>query len=214
MILIIGAMKSELDRFISSINSKHKVTNDQEIYIGKIKNKKVMISESGIGKVQAAYSLTKILIENKINLIINVGLAGATDSFTVGEVVIIEKAFYDDFDLTAFGYQFGQVPGQPPFYQSDKKVIDKLSCLKKYKNGYLYTKDSFIQGRIHDNEYCVDMEGAALFHVAHNQSIPMISIKVVSDIIGRTIFKEYQSFENDEGGVIIKDLLTKIIEEI
>jgi adenosylhomocysteine nucleosidase len=44
------------------------------------------------------------------------------------------------------------------------------------------------------------MEGAALYHVAYKHQVPIISIKVVSDVLGSDQhIKKFVDFSNEEG---------------
>ena len=85
-----------------------------------------MITQSGIGKVNAAISTTLLINKFKPDIIINTGSAGALDeSLNVGDVLISDDVKYHDADATAFGYEYGQVPQMPVAFQSSKPLIEK-----------------------------------------------------------------------------------------
>ena len=74
---IIAAMESEIKYIIDSLENKqsHNICGVM-IYEGNIKNHHVIVSKSGIGKVNSAIN-TALLINNfKPELIINSGIAG------------------------------------------------------------------------------------------------------------------------------------------
>ena len=54
------------------------------------------------------------------------------------------------------------------------------------------------------------MEGAALYQVCYISKVPIISIKIVSDIIGDSS-NDFGSFNIIKGSRIISDILKKII---
>lgn len=109
-----------------------------------------MITQSGIGKVNAAISTTLLINKFKPDIIINTGSAGALDeSLNVGDVLISDDVKYHDADATAFGYEYGQVPQMPVAFQSSKPLIDKVSQVVQQqqltaKVGLIVSGDSFI----------------------------------------------------------------------
>ena len=73
--------------------------------------KEVVVVQGGIGKVNAAISVTLLLKNFDIDHVINVGSAGGLDlKENVGDVIISEKVAHHDVDVTAFGRPYGQVP--------------------------------------------------------------------------------------------------------
>jgi adenosylhomocysteine nucleosidase len=198
MILYVFAMQSELDKVteVPIHNGEALRLDDQHL-----------ILKTGVGKVNAAYALSKTLALHKVDYVINLGFAGATYPFEVGDVVVIDEASYHDFDLTMFGYEMGQVPGMPPKFDSDltllKLMKHKISHLKEAK---LYTGDTFVTKNSNEH-FLVDMEGAALYHVAYQYGIPIISIKVVSDVLGSNEHLEkFKNFANEKGPLMIRDI--------
>jgi adenosylhomocysteine nucleosidase len=182
MMLFVAAMASE----VSAIPKEKK--SDHDLII------------TGIGKVNAAATLSQYLALHSVDIIVNLGFAGATQPYQVGDLVMIEASSYHDFNLTMFGYEKGQVPGMPAQFHSDPKLKQLLkSRIKHLKTGHLYTGDVFMT-EIQPGSFLVDMEGAALYHVAHMHQIPIISVKVVSDVIGsENHLEQYQKFEEHQG---------------
>jgi adenosylhomocysteine nucleosidase len=170
----------------------------KEILKNQSLNKKVLLT--GIGKVNAASQLSAFVATNEVDAIYNLGFAGASKPYKVGDVVLIEQASYHDFDLTLFGYKKGQVPGFPEVFQSSSVLMDEMkSKLIKIQTGQLFTGDYFMTEE-KDESFVVDMEGAALYHVAHSKNIPIISIKVISDVMGmENHFDSYKEFESEFG---------------
>jgi adenosylhomocysteine nucleosidase len=65
-----------------------------------------------------------------------------------------------------------------------------------------------------DIPYIADMEGAALYQVAYNFNIPMVSVKIVSDIVGmKDHYKQYKKFESSVGASLINDIYQKLFKE-
>lgn len=211
MKLIVVAMKDEIKDFLS---------NDFEEVVFKpyqlFKKGDILVLITGVGKVNAAFSLTSVLDKyKKIDLIINVGFAGATKPFKVGEVIGILSATYHDFDLTVFGYAHGQVPNLPVYYESDMTLKNKILAKYPFKEANLYTGDYFMSGANLRKGFVVDMEGAALYQVAHLSSLPIIGFKIVSDIINdNDQLDSYKAFESDLGAAKIKLVLDNVLKEV
>ena len=179
----------------------------QEIPFKLYQNKNDLLAITKVGKVNAAFVLSYLIAKYNIKKIINLGFAGANGSFEIGDIYAVENAKYHDFDATIFGYDLGQVPGLPTAFKSNKDLLNKVN----YPKTNLYTGDYFMTETLPDN-YLVDMEGAALYQVAYLNNLPIIAIKVVSDVIGRTThIEEYNDFEQS-GSKIIKKIFDLIQE--
>jgi adenosylhomocysteine nucleosidase len=193
MILVIAAMESEMKDIIL-----HPHPN-------------IKIVRTGVGKVNASYVLSRELSLHSYELIINLGLAGATTPFCPGDFVLIKDAAYHDFDLTMFGYKKGQVPGYPSPFVSDLKWMKKIEqAIQNIKIGSLYTGDRFMTEGITDH-MVFDMEGAALYQVAYAYQVPIISLKVISDIVGSTEhLKNYTHFEAEQGSMRLLEIYQQL----
>lgn len=186
---------------------------DEMAYIVKHRSFNTKLILTGIGKVNASSHLAESIARNHVEKIINLGFAGASKGYEVGDLILIERARYHDFDLSMFGYEKGQVPGCPPFFTSDDELIEEV--LKVYphiKRGDLYTGDYFMTHDL-DKKVIVDMEGAALYQVANAQNIPIVSIKVISDIIGQGDTQAYNTFDADKGAKLLEEVYLKLLME-
>jgi len=68
---------------------------------------------------------------------------------------------------------------------------------------------------VKNESYLADMEGAALFQVANKKQIPMVSIKIISDVIGMdNHYQEYKKFESSVGAIVLKDIFLKLFLEV
>lgn len=169
---------------------------------------------TGIGKVNAASKLTEALIKNDVKAIYNVGFAGASHHYEVGDVIVIEHARYHDFDLSIFGYEKGQVPHFPTQFTSDDNLLKAaLKRLPGAKKGDLYTGDYFMTDPV-DMPYVVDMEGASLYQVAYMKKVPIVSIKIISDIVGMdNHYENYKVFEKEKGARAIQKIVNDLVKE-
>lgn len=164
---------------------------------------------TGIGKVNAAIEMTKAIMNYQISEVINIGFAGSIKKHHVYDAVLVNRAIQHDVDLTAFGYEKYQLPEMPIEYRSNEKLLKKMSNLFSFKHDLLYSGDQFITSINHEDGL-YDMEGAALYQVCYISKVPIISIKIVSDIIGDSS-NDFGSFNVIKGSKIISDILKKII---
>lgn len=151
MIGIIGAMEEEVailkDKIVNLeiINVAHVV-----FYKGRLHDKEVILTQSGIGKVNVAISTTLLINRFHPDLIINTGSAGALDkSLGVGDIVVSDMVAYHDADARAFGYQLGQIPQMPAQFVADSHLIELAKEAindQKWvaKSGLIVSGDSFI----------------------------------------------------------------------
>jgi adenosylhomocysteine nucleosidase len=211
MILIIGAMASETDAISHLVQNPDNFTlNGKNVVTGEINGHSVMIMTTGVGKVNAAFGLTSVLSTYEVEYIINVGLVGGFHPLHPGDMVFIQSAQYHDFDLSIFGYERGQVPQLPTAYVPNPSTHHKIQSKLNLPEVKLYTGDTFLTTVIEDNTVC-DMEGAAYFQVAYLLNTPMVSIKIISDIVGEVSqLEDYSAFEA-QCSVRFKSLIEQLL---
>ncbi|MBV6683913.1 5'-methylthioadenosine/S-adenosylhomocysteine nucleosidase [Bacillus sp. JRC01] len=200
-IAIIGAMEEEVTLLRENIsNPVVETIAGCEYTSGTMKGKEVVLLRSGIGKVNAAMSTAVLLQHFKPDSIINTGSAGGFDpSLNVGDVVISTEVRHHDVDVTAFGYEYGQVPQLPAAFTADEKLKEiAVQSVKKMGDvqvvsGLIATGDSFMSdpARVEairdkfDSLQAVEMEAAAIAQVAHQFGTPFVIIRSLSDIAGK-----------------------------
>ncbi len=196
MILVVAAMQEEIEDII---NYPYDF---------------VKIILTGVGKVNAARALTEAISKYDVEMIYNLGFAGATEPYEVGDLVAIEKTKYHDFDLSVFGYEKGQVPHFPSMFISNEKMLKDLAFkFDGIKRGNLLTGDYFMT-KEDNNAIVVDMEGAALYQVAYHYQIPILSIKVISDQIGmKNHIEQYKKFEQEQGALQLRMVYQKLFSK-
>jgi|SRR5690625_79118 len=196
---IIGAMDEEIAHLKQLMEEKEtKTVANVTFTVGSIQDRKIILLKSGIGKVNAAMATTILLEQYNPKTIINIGSAGGIDcTLQVGDVVIGEALVHHDVDVTAFDYEYGQVPQQPRFFTSDETLIEHArSILTKMnvqtKVGLIATGDSFMHDEtviekmkeVFPTVLAVEMEGAAIAQVCYQYGIPFLAVRSLSDIAG------------------------------
>lgn len=206
---IIGAMDEEIELLKQSMNDKKEVTIANAQFIeGELEGQQVILVKSGIGKVNAAMT-TAILMETfHPDYVINTGSAGGfAEDLSVGDVVISEEVVHHDVDVTAFDYEYGQVPDLPPRFSSDLRLVSETeTALKKlevpYKTGLIATGDSFLSSK--ERVYFIrekfptmlagEMEAAAIAQVCYQYDVPFVVIRALSDIAGKSSEISFDAF--------------------
>ena len=209
MIGIIGAMDEEVQILLENISEKNEVTVANCLFVqGKLHGKEVVLLKSGIGKVNAAMATTIMHERYAPSFIINTGSAGGVSSdLEVGDVVISSKVVHHDVDVTAFNYNYGQVPGLPPMFIADKELIKKaIQTVEKlginYDEGIIATGDSFMEDpervRFVREKFptmiASEMEAAAIAQVCHQYEKPFVIIRALSDIAGKESSVSFDEF--------------------
>ncbi|KFC58304.1 5'-methylthioadenosine/S-adenosylhomocysteine nucleosidase family protein [Flavobacterium gilvum] len=130
---------------------------------------------TGIGKVNAAYELTKKIQQKRPSLIVNLGSAGS-NFFQKGDVICCTKFIQRDMDVRGLGFQQYETPlsGLPTVLEHGLKM-DVL------KEGICGTGDSFEMAHSEVLYNVVDMEAYALAMIAMKENIPFLCLKYISD---------------------------------
>lgn len=198
---VIGAMEEEVELLRGSL--EHVTTEEIancEFTSGTYKGQDVVLLKSGIGKVNAAMSTTLLLQKYQPDVVINTGSAGGFDqNLEVGAIVISDEVRHHDVDVTAFGYEMGQVPQMPAAFRSDAALMELAEKAVEevgehaYAVGLIATGDSFmndpvrvetVRGHFPDMK-AAEMEAAAVAQVCHQFGVPFVVIRALSDIAGK-----------------------------
>ncbi|MDE7481666.1 5'-methylthioadenosine/adenosylhomocysteine nucleosidase, partial [Streptococcus agalactiae] len=164
-------------------------------YSGRYGEHELVLVQSGVGKVMSAMSVAILVESFKVDAIINTGSAGAVATgLNVGDVVVADTLVYHDVDLTAFGYDYGQMSMQPLYFHSDKTFVSTFEAVLSKeemtsKIGLIATGDSFIAGQEKidvikghfPQVLAVEMEGAAIAQAAQATGKPFVVVRAMSD---------------------------------
>lgn len=228
-IAIIGAMEEEVTILRDTLeNRKQEFIAGCEFTSGIYKGVEIILLKSGIGKVNAAMSTTLLLDRYQPDYVINTGSAGGFhSSLNVGDVVISSEVRHNDVDVTAFGYEYGQVPGLPAAYIPNEMLVNVAEKKAKEINdiqvvkGLIVTGDSFLNdpNKVEfirskfSNLYAGEMEAAAIAQVCHLFETPFVVIRALSDIAGKESDVSFDQFL-DKAAKHSAQLVLKIVEGI
>lgn len=228
-IAVIGAMEEEVELLRKSIESPEtSIIANIEYTKGIFENHEIILVKSGIGKVNAAMATTILLESFKPDIVLNSGSAGGfQEALDVGTVVISSEVRHHDVDVTAFGYEFGQVPQLPAAYLADTNLI-KLAVAAiedigehNHAIGLIASGDSFMSDPNHVEKVknifptiiAAEMEAAAVAQVCHQFETPFVVIRALSDIAGKESsisFDEFLSIAALHSTQIILRVISKI----
>ena len=154
------------------------VATEQEIIEDKFNGCNILIT--GMGMVNTSIQITKELMQNKYDLVINMGVAGSfSQDYIVGDVVeVVEDNFSE------LGFENGNDFGHFSDFVIKYNVKAKTN-LKKVKGITVNT--------VHGNEHSIaeianrlnpdveSMEGASVFKVCNEFAVPCIQIRAISN---------------------------------
>ena len=193
MIGIIFAMKEELDEFLKLVNNiEEKKIFDLTFYECSLENKKLVLVESGVGKVNAARTTQVLIDKMNVDFIFNIGVAGSVSSdVNVLDIVIGTRQVQHDFDITAFDHEKGYIPNVGVYISSNDSLLDLARSIKVDANiheGVIASGDIFVTNpemsrKIFTkfNALAVEMEGASIAQVCYLCNIPYLVIRSISD---------------------------------
>ena len=205
---IIGAMEEEVTLLRDKIENRQTLSlGGCEIYTGQLNGVDVALLKSGIGKVAAALGATLLLERCKPDVIVNTGSAGGlAPTLKVGDIVVSDEARYHDADVTAFGYEYGQLPGCPAGFKADDKLIAAAeTCIAELNlnavRGLIVSGDAFINGSV------------GLAKIRHNFSVPFVVVRAISDVADQQShisFDEFLTVAAKQSTVMVERLVQNL----
>ncbi|WP_168386046.1 5'-methylthioadenosine/S-adenosylhomocysteine nucleosidase [Erwinia amylovora] len=225
---IIGAMEQEVTLLRDKIENRQTLTlAGCEIYTGTLNCVEVALLKSGIGKVSAALGTTLLLQLCKPDVVINTGSAGGlAATLKVGDIVVSDEVRYHDADVTAFGYEAGQMAGCPAAFKADEKLISAAEqCISELNlhavRGLVVSGDAFINGaaplaHIRNTfplAIAVEMEATAIGHVCHQFATPFVVVRAISDVADQQShlsFDEFLAVAAKQSSLLVETLLARL----
>ena len=159
----------------------------------------VVFHQTGVGLLSSAVSFTRLMLEQKPDLVIQAGIAGSFDSsFPPGKVVVVKEELLGDTGVEEDGswkdiFDLGleQINNVP--FQNKKLTnpwLQQYNLLKLPEvTGITINEITTRTERIHTlqqkyNPAVESMEGAALHYTAGLWNIPFIQIRAISNYVG------------------------------
>lgn len=223
---IIGAMQIEIDNLKKSLeDSKTECISGVEFVKGKIKDVEVVAAVSGVGKVFAAICTEAMILTYKVDMVVNIGVAGTLcKELGVMNVALADQVVQHDMNTSALGDPVGLLSGINQVYiPCDAKMVSLLGkCLDDKgihsKVGTIATGDLFMEGqqqrdklRERFNAIAAEMEGGSIGHVCFMNKVPFAVLRSISDGEGGAM--DYAEFAQKAAKIGI-EVVTEFIERL
>ncbi len=225
---VIGAMHLECEFFRQQLKQ---LSSDQYLDIkidrGQWAGHEVCLLESGIGKVNATLATEWLAREFMPDLMINTGSAGGllTDC-EVGDFVFADRVCHHDVDVSPIGFDYGELPRLPVYYQVNPRLLDLLDQVADDLNdrhhlGLIATGESFIyqdqqvaqiKQRFTDVIAC-EMEAAAVAQVCFMHQIDFLILRNLSDVAGQDAQVNFNQYI-EQAGRKSTDLVLQFIQRL
>ncbi|KAF1295590.1 5'-methylthioadenosine/S-adenosylhomocysteine nucleosidase [Enterococcus sp. JM4C] len=211
---IIGAMEQEVKILRETMEAPVSWERAGALFIsGTLGKHEVIVVRSGIGKVLSSITTSLLIQQYGVNMVINTGSAGGIgEGLRVGDLVISEKLAYFDVDVTGFGYEPGQLPGMPLYYEASsyiKAAMKKAAQATSHTvhEGLIVTGDSFINSPDKMNQILAqfpdalacEMEGASIAQTAVQFNIPFLVVRAISDTADEAATQSFDAFIEEAG---------------
>lgn len=207
---IIGAMDEEIEMLRAAMATPEEEEAGGCLFIkGTMEDREVIVVKSGIGKVNAAIATALLIEKYQPECVINTGSAGGFHKdLEVGDIVISTEVRYHDVDVTAFDYEYGQIPQMPPAFTANSELVAAaVQAAKKLPNlhvteGLIASGDVFMS----DGErvafvtskfpelLAAEMEAAAIAQTCTRFGVPFVVIRSLSDIAGKDSQVSFDQF--------------------
>lgn len=207
---IIGAMEQEVAILKNALsNCIEQKKGGCTFFSGQLKGVDVTLLQSGIGKVSASIGTTILLDQYAPDIVINTGSAGGFDpSLNLGDVVVSTEVRHHDADVTAFGYEMGQMASQPAAFIADSHLItiaEQAIAMKEGQHsvrGLICTGDAFVCSE-EKKQYirkhfptviAVEMEASAVAQTCHQFAVPFVIVRAISDVADKESPMSFDEF--------------------
>lgn len=191
------AMESERTRIEALLEHGERTEAfGRAFFSGTLGANRIVLGETGIGKVNAAVGATALIAGFQPDCLISTGVAGGVDAtLRVMDAVASSEIVYHDVDCGP-GNAPGQVQGLPPRFAADARL---LACAKAVRAegvrvvaGLVASGDRFVVEPAQvdairasfPEALAVDMESGALAQVCHLFGVPFLSFRILSDVPG------------------------------
>ncbi len=209
---IIGAMEVEVDLLRSHLTNRETferagMTFDR----GLMGEMPTVIARCGVGKVSAAMCVQAMVDLFAVTHVVNTGVAGSLDaSINIGDLVVSVDAVHHDMDVTALGYEPGQVPGlEVRAFAADeglRTAVAKAASVAapeaavyegRVASGDLFVAEPQVKEAIRATfgARCCEMEGAAIAQACWLNGVPFAIVRAISDKADGSDVMDYPTFE-------------------
>nr|WP_229311167.1 5'-methylthioadenosine/adenosylhomocysteine nucleosidase [Larkinella soli] len=209
---LLGAFDEEVKLVQQNIRKPKVVTlNGIRFVTGRIRGRRVVVAETGIGKVNAAMTTATVLTHFKPEQVLFTGIAGGVNpDLQPGDLVIARQTAHHDYGYITFQQQKTNQTRNaitkelnPTYFPADSMLVVKArqaarsttfepipstSRPPSVVEGIVVTGDVFVSSeekvkslRSEFKADATEMEGAAVAQVCYQQKVPCLIIRSLSD---------------------------------
>jgi len=169
------------------------------LYTGESERLKVQFYQSGVGMLASAVAFIRLALEDKPDLIIQIGIAGCFNKrIPLGKVVIVKDEILGDLGVEEQGVWkdiFDLKLEKSSYHPFEKRSLPN-PWLNKFNLLNLQEVNAITVNEITTQQSRIDqlvkkykptlesMEGAALHYVCREMNIPFIQLRAISNYIG------------------------------
>ncbi|MDR2957288.1 MAG: 5'-methylthioadenosine/S-adenosylhomocysteine nucleosidase [Coriobacteriales bacterium] len=226
MIVILCAMKLEAKPFMKALANKKPVEPfGRRVYQGTIAGTEVVVARCGVG-IQKAIAFTQTLLANlDVTQLIMSGTAGGVEAhLKIGDTVVSEElVFHDPVEdlLAKHNLANCEMPlkADSTMLNLTKEALTDKALHHAVYFGRISTGLKFASPKYfdtiaaNDHPLCLDMESTAVAQVCHENHIPFIAVRSLSDSRekpGLTVFVRYASLASYNAFLVVEALLQKV----
>lgn len=200
--ILFSASAGEMSYYFSHLDQIEVLSMDNklEYFLGFHENKKIILTHTGLGKVQAAAVFNTSYQYFAPKMAVFTGLAGAVDrSLEIGDLIIGKKCIDADLlgihealvntpfeDFLQHRHEAGEIPKE--YFADDRLVKLAMGNLDYFtRSGCLASSDNFpspsekIKMLRIMGVSSMDMESACFYHMAEIFKIPALAIRAISN---------------------------------
>ena len=208
---IICALAKEQAQLLSRLPEPETISAGPfTFFVSRLGDNQLILTKSGIAKVNAATCATELINRFSPDAIINSGVAGGLDAQLNSLDVVVGSQYAHHDVFCGPENDWGQVQGLPSIFLADEKlltVVEKLKTAGKFSRpvhaGLICSGEQFITDAhklqsIKENfpaALACDMESAAFAQVCHLYKVPFLSFRIISDVVGKET-DNAQQYEN------------------
>lgn len=159
---------------------------------GLFEAERVQVLYSGLGKVNATFSLTRRLHDYRkqgraLPLVVNFGTAGSR-RFSTGSMVRCHAFVQRDMDVTGLGFELGQTP-----FDDLPKMLEFPHVFEDLPEGICGSGDRFVTSEPEIGCDVIDMEAYAFAKVCRREGARFGCAKFISDGADHSAADDWQS---------------------
>lgn len=163
--------------------------------------------KTGFGKVKAGLAAFAAILDTKPDLVLNFGSSGSIHH-EIGDIFICSRFIDRDLKKVA-------IPGVISELDFSQE-LENASLLRNYRKTYsVNTGDSFVTKPedAGDDSDVIDMEAFAIASACKKTNLPFISVKYVSDVVGKNSVKAWTDKLSDAKRELEKYIVNLSIQD-